>query len=259
MIDPWLWAVGAIVGGLLSGVVGAALVRLAILNGRDGRAEALDAARATAIFVFLFFVAIGLVVAVGVTNPTNLRPIPARLLAYSPHVLAAGLIVIAGRAIAYAAAGYVKSTLAESTSRMRAKLAESTRGAISIAAAVLALRQLGIDTTILNIAIGAMLFGLAAAFALLVGLGGRELGRELVTGRYLPRLFRVGDDIAVGAIEGTVVAMHPASIEVMTSDGSCVHLRNSQVFETAPRVQPSRPNGSFSRRDDENLGNSRDF
>ena len=29
MIEPWIWAVGAVVVGLLSGVVGAALVRLA--------------------------------------------------------------------------------------------------------------------------------------------------------------------------------------------------------------------------------------
>jgi len=259
MIDQWIWAVGAIVVGLLSGVVGAALVRLAIVKGRESRLEAVDAARATSIFVFLFFAAIGVVVAVGVTSPDTLRPIPARLLAYSPHVLAAGLILIAGRAMAFAVAGYVKGTLAESTSRMRGKLAESVRLVITLASAVLALRQLGIDTTILNIAIGAMLFGLAAAFALLVGLGGRELGRELVTGRYLPRLFHVGDEIDVGDVQGTVVAMHPASIEVMTGDGTCVHLRNSQVFAAAPRVHHGGPNGPFAASRREKVAESRDF
>ena len=259
MIDPWIWAVGAIVVGLLSGVVGAALVRLAIVKGREGRLEVLDAARATSIFVFLFFAAIGVVVAVGVTSPDTLRPIPARLLAYSPHVLAAGLILIAGRAMAYAVAGYVKGTLADSTMRMRGKLAESMRVVITLAAGVIALRQLGIDTTILNIAIGAMLFGLAAAFALLVGLGGRDLGRELVTGRYLPRLLRVGDEIEVADLKGTVVAMHPASIEVMTSDGTCVHVRNSQVFEANPRVHSGRPNGPFPGSGREKFTESRDF
>lgn len=245
MIDPWIWATGAVLVGLLSGVVGAALVRLAILNGRENRPEAHDAARATAIFVFLFFAAVGVVVAVGVTSRDTLRPIPAELLAYSPHVLAAGLILIAGRAMAYAAAGFVKGALAESTSRMRSKLAESVRAVITVASAVLALRQLGVDTTILNIAIGALLFGLAAAFALLVGLGGRELGRELVTGRYLPRLVRLGDELEVDGVRGVVVAMHPASIEVMADDGTSVHLRNSQVFASAPRVHSGGPDGSF--------------
>lgn len=259
MIEPWIWAVGAVVVGLLSGVVGAALVRLAIVKGREGRLEVMDAASATSIFVFLFFAAIGVVVAVGVTSPDTLRPIPAQLLSYSPHVLAAGLILIAGRAMAFAVAGYVNGALADSTTRMRGKLAESVRVVFTLAAGVLALRQLGIDTTILNIAIGAMLFGLAAAFALLVGLGGRDLGRELVTGRYLPRMLRVGDEIEVAELRGTVVAMHPASIEVMTEDGACVHLRNTEVLSSRPRVLGSGPNGSFRRPQGEKFSDSRDF
>lgn len=259
MIDPWIWAVGAVVVGLLSGVVGAALVRLAIMKGRDGRLEAMDAARAAAIFVFLFFAAIGVVVAVGVTSPETLRPIPAQLLQYSPHVLAAGLILIAGRAVAFAVAGFVNGALAESTTRMRGKMAESVRVMVTLAAGVLALRQLGIDTTILNIAIGAALFGLAAAFAMLVGLSGRDLGRELMTGRYLPRLLRVGDEVQVGDVSGVVVAMHPASVEVMTDDGACVHLRNTEVLDGRPRVQLAGPDGSFRRRRGENLSDSRDF
>ena len=48
MIDPWIYATGAVIVGLLSGVVGAALVRRIILRGREDRPEANDAARATA-------------------------------------------------------------------------------------------------------------------------------------------------------------------------------------------------------------------
>jgi hypothetical protein len=259
MIEPWIWAAGAVVVGLLSGVVGAALVRLAIVKGREGRLEMMDAARATSIFVFLFFAAIGVVVAVGVTSPDTLRPIPAQLLRYSPHVLAAGLILIAGRAMAFAVAGYVNGALADSTTRMRGKLAESVRVVITLASSVLALRQLGIDTTILNIAIGAMLFGLAAAFALLVGLGGRDLGRELVTGRYLPRVMRVGDEVEVADLQGTVVAMHPASIEVMTEDGACVHVRNTEVLSSRPRVTGGGSNGPIRGARGEKFSDSRDF
>src|SRR5690606_22301256 len=104
-------------------------------------------------------------------------------------------------------------------------------------AAVLALRQLGIDTTILNILIGAVLFGLAAGFALLVGLGGRELSRELAFGRYLARILAPGDEIVVGDVKGIVLQLHPASVELQTADGGTVHLTNSQVFHAAPKVQ----------------------
>jgi hypothetical protein len=236
MVDPWIWALGAVLVGFLSGMVGGTLIRIAILKGRENRPEAQDAARAATIFVFLFFSAIGAVVAVGVASPDTLRPIPAKLLSYSPHVLAAGLILIAGRAIAYAVAGYALGSLSRSTSRVRSQVAESVRFLVTAAAAVLSLRQLGIDTTILNILIGAMMFGIATGFALLVGLGGRGLRRELAFGRYLTRLVQVGDELAVGDVCGVVVGMHPASVEVLTHDGASVHLTNSQVFRTVPRV-----------------------
>jgi hypothetical protein len=237
MIDTWVWAVGAVIVGLLSGVVGAALVRIALVKGRENRQEVVDAARATAILVFLFFAVIGVVVAVGVSDRDSLDDVPRDLLAYSPHVLAAGMILIAGRAIGFAVAGYLRSVLSRSTTRVRTQITEATRVVITAAAAVLALRQLGIDTTILNILIAAMLFGLAAAFALLVGFGGRELSRELALGRYLARIVHVDDELTVGDVNGIVVALHPATVEVVTKDGASVHLTNSQVFRAAPKVQ----------------------
>ena len=59
MIDPWIYASGAVIIGLLSGLVGGALVRRIILKGREERPELNDAARATATFLFLFFTALG--------------------------------------------------------------------------------------------------------------------------------------------------------------------------------------------------------
>ena len=69
------------------------------------------------------------------------------------------MILIAGRAIGFAVAGYLRGALSRSTTRVRTQITEASRIVITAAAAVLALRQLGIDTTILNILIGAMLFG----------------------------------------------------------------------------------------------------
>src|SRR5690606_22797586 len=125
--------------GLLSGVVGAALMRRALIKGREDKPEIVDAARATAIFVFLFFAAIGVVVAIGVSSRETLRPIPRDLLNYSPHVLAAGMILIAGRAIGFAVAGYLRNALSRSTARVRTQMTETVRFVITAAAAVLAL------------------------------------------------------------------------------------------------------------------------
>ena len=235
MIDPWIYAAGAVIVGLLSGVVGAALVRVIILKGREDRAEMHDAARATSTFLFLFFTALGAIVAIGFVNPETLEPIPADILRKSPRILAAGLILIAGRAIAYALGGAVNTAFAGSTTRVRAQIATTARFIVYAVAAVLALSQLGVDTTILSVMAGAVVFGLAGAFALLVGLGGREMGGELAAGRHLSRLVGVGDRIEVDGIAGRIVALHPASVEIEV-DGASLHVANTRLTRSDLRV-----------------------
>lgn len=240
MIDPWIFATGAIVVGLLSGVVGAALVRRIILTDRSDYPEVHDAARASSMFLFLFFTSMGVIVAIGFINPETLEPIPAEILRESPRVLAAGLILIAARALAFAVGGLVNGAFEGSGARMRSQMASLGRLLVYSVAIVLALSQLGVETTILSIIVGGVVFAGALAFGLLVGLGGRELGGELAAGRYLHRLVRVGDEIEVGGTAGRIVALHPASVELAVEDGSSVHLANSLLTKGEMRVRHQR-------------------
>ena len=219
MIDPWIFATGAIVVGLLSGVVGAALVRRIILTDRSDYPEVHDAARASSMFLFLFFASMGVIVAIGFINPETLEPIPAEILRESPRVLAAGLILIAARALAFAVGGLVNGAFEGSGARMRSQMASLGRMLVYSVAIVLALSQLGVETTILSIIVGGVVFAGGLAFALLVGLGGRELGGELAAGRYL----------------------HPASVELVVEDESSVHLANSLLTKGEMRVRPTWP------------------
>ncbi len=230
MIDPWIWATGAVLVGLLSGVVGAALVRRIVVAGREERPEVDDAARASAIFIFLFFTAVGVIVAVAFTDRDSLRLVPRDLLSYAPHVLAAGLILIAGRAIAYAVTGVVDGLLEGSSVRMRSRLAGLVRLLVYATAVVLALSQLGVETTILSIAAAAALFGMAGSFVLVVGLGSRQMGGELAAGRYVQRLVRVGDEIEIGDQRLPVVGLHPATVELRRPDGALWHLPHSRLL-----------------------------
>ena len=248
MIDPWIYAAGAIIVGLLSGLVGGQLVRRIILSEREDRPEAHDAARATALFLFLFFTSLGIIVAIGFTNPETLEPIPAEVLRKSPRILAAGLILIAGRAIAFAINGMVNTAFVGSSSRIRAQVAAIGRATVYVIATVLALSQLGVETTILTIIVAAVAFGGTASFALLIGFGGREMGGELAAGRSLHRLVRVGDDISVDGRSGRIVAMHPASVELMLDDGSSLHLANTRLSrgELVVHHPAPKPGGSSS-------------
>jgi hypothetical protein len=159
------------------------------------------------------------IVAIGFINPETLEPIPAEILRESPRVLAAALVLIAARALAFAVGGLVNGAFEGSGARMRSQMASLGRMLVYSVAIVLALSQLGVETTILSIIVGGVVFAGGLAFALLVGLGGRELGGELAAGRYL----------------------HPASVELVVEDESSVHLANSLLTKGEMRVRPTWP------------------
>ena len=90
------------------------------------------------------------------------------------------------------------------------------------------MRQLGLDTTVVNLGVAAVFFGIAGALMLLVALGGRGVATEVASTRILRRLFREGDLIRTDNVEGTVVSVHPTAVELETADGRTVLVPSSQ-------------------------------
>ena len=93
------------------------------------------------------------------------------------------------------------------------------RAVIMVVVVLLALGQLGVNTQLLTLAFAAVLLCLASAMAMLIGLGGRNVAREVAAGRYLRRILNEGDHVHSGAVDGTVVALHAATTE-MESEAS---------------------------------------
>ncbi len=236
MIEPWILAVGALIVGLLSGVVGAALVRRIISSRRADNVELVEAGRAAGLFVFAFMTTVGLVVALVSTEPGALDDVPAALLSYAPQIFAAGIIVTFGRAAAIALSGLAGRAFADGPARSRAQASGIVRHTVTAATLVLAMSQLRLDTSILVVFMGAVLFAAAGTFVLLVGLGGRSIAAELAAGRYLHRLMRAGDHVVIGDITGQIVTLHAASVEIVTAGGDRVHVPNSTAFSLAPRI-----------------------
>ncbi len=240
MDDVWQWAIGAVAIGIMSGLAGAGLVMLALTKGRDDDPLYRDSARAMAIACFVFFTTAGFVIAVSIVNRDSFEHVPSRLVDVLPRLLIAGLILVVGRAVALAAGSVVAKGMAAAGARVRAQAALLVRTLVTAAAIVLALAQVGVDTTLLQIAGGAVLFGTAGAAALLIGLGGRDLASDLAAGRYLSRLVAIDDrvEVTVGGstVTGTVVAIHPATLAVRSDDGVIHHLTHSRVLSGDVRV-----------------------
>ena len=243
MDDRWEVAIGAVAIGLMAGLAGAGLLYRALTSGRRDDPVYKDSARAMAISCFIFFTVAGGVVAISVLNRDSFEDVPSQLVDLLPSFLAAGLVLVGGRAIALAAGSVVQQSLQASSTRVRNQAARLVRWTITAAAIVIALAQVGVDTTLLQIIGGALLFGLALACALLIGLGGQDVAAEVAAGRYVARLLRLGDrvEVRLGAddvVAGEVVALDPGSVAIAADDGSIRHVGNRAVLDAGPRVLP---------------------
>ncbi len=234
-------AIVAGVGGLVAAAVLSPLVRRQLQH--DRRSDAVrQIAPAAANFVFWTLAALGLIVAVAMSSPESLRPIPAQLVSYFPRVLTAGILLLVGNVAATIASLSIERAVLRATGQHRPAVTRAVKAALLGLAVILAVSQLGIDTAIVTLLLASLLFSIGASSALLVGLGGRDVARQVAAGRYLRRVVQPGDRIETNGVTGVVRALHAASVEVeIAGEGgvSVVHLPHATVLEGPFRLDRS--------------------
>ncbi len=230
-IERWMIAVGLLLAGLAVGALAGWAVRSRLAR-EDSDESTTAVAGVTGLFVFWIFALVGALAALAMVNPATLENVPRQALDYVPRLLAAGLIMIAGYALAIAAARVVGFGLERATGRTTVRISNLIRWVILLASGILALSQLGVDTTVLLVLIAVVGLGFALSFSLLVGLGGRDIARELAAGRYLKRVLKRGGVIDLESISGTVVKLHPAMVEIETQTEGRRHIPYSRLMSS---------------------------
>lgn len=142
-----------------------------------------------------------------------------RVIGHLPNILSGALIIVAGLIIGKLVKDTVQTAARNMPSRQRALLARGAQIFTVATMIVIGIDQIGIDITVLitviAIAVGALLGGLAIAFSL----GARTLVSNLIGARYLNKDYRVGETIRVGGAEGTILELSSVAVVVETSDG----------------------------------------
>ncbi|MGD9793620.1 MAG: mechanosensitive ion channel domain-containing protein [Acidimicrobiia bacterium] len=228
MASELIAAGAAAVGGIALGSILAPIVR-GQLKRRESEAIR-EVAPAAASFVFWALTAFGLIMAIGLTSPDTLKPLPAQMVAYFPKIIIAGILLLAGNVLSTVLALTVQQTMLRATGQARPAVVKATKLVVLIATGILAVSQLGIDTTIITLTVAALVFGISASTALLVGLGGQEVARNVAAGRVLRNVIKTGDTIEVGDVAGVVLTVHPATVEIVLPSGNHVHIPHNQVL-----------------------------
>ncbi len=152
------------------------------------------------------------------------------LLLYVPRLLAA-LVLLAAGVIAGRLIG-------DWVDRLGTQLAvEAPLGRLACALVIgvftlTALAQLGVPTEISIVLGGIVLVTVGLTAALAFGLGGRDVARELSSGRYVSSSFELGDRIAVDSVEGEIVAFDPIVVVVRSADGRIVRIPNHVLLHS---------------------------
>jgi hypothetical protein len=235
MLDRWVWAVIAIGAGLFAGTLLGWLARNR-LQQSSTRPVLRRIGNASGAFLFWFFTLVGVVFAVGMVSPETLEPLPRQVLDYLPRVLAAGLIVIGGWALAIVASSVLGAALSRATGRLEREFEVAIRYTIMALAAILALAQLGVNITVVTVLVAVIALTLGASIAILIGHGSRQVAGEIAAGRYLHSFIDVGDHVRAGEYAGLVVAVHPATLELEDENGDRRHAPYSAVLAAGPVV-----------------------
>ncbi len=214
----WILVAGFIIGGIVLGNI-AARITNRLLSAPDRPEPLRDAAAPLSSLVFSGFLIAGLMTALGIVKPDALEEMPRDIVAFIPNLLTAAIIVIGANVVTSFVQAALKPMMGRSPASVQRQVNLGIKALIVGLALVLAASQIGIDTSVINLALAALFFGISASFVLLVGMGGQSVAREVAAGRAVRRLISEGDQVSVGGISGTVVAVRPTAVEILTQSG----------------------------------------
>ncbi len=239
----WIIVAGAISAGFVVGMIVSRLI--VVMLGAPTRPEPLQQAAGPLSSLGLWTcVIIGLLVALGIMAPDALSEMPKDLIAFLPKLLSAAIVVIAANVLSAFATAALAKALGRASSTVQRQAVSITRASIMALAVLIAVPQLGIDTTVINLGVAAVFFGLAASFTLLVGLGGRNVASQVASTRAVKRMVQTGDEVALpggdrASVDGTVIALHPTAVEVETSSGRKMLVPSSRFLAETVTIKRS--------------------
>lgn len=180
--------------------------------------------------VFLFFLAAA-TEALGLPVVSTLVSGLAR---YLPSVLAAILIVVAGIVMGNLARTALATAAASAGLAYGDLLGRLTQVTILLVVGVVAIDQVGIDSTFLMVSMAIVLFSTLGGMALGFGLGARSIVGNLLASHYLLQTYRVGQRVRIGELEGRILEINNTAVILETPQGRA--LVPAQQFSQSPSV-----------------------
>lgn len=177
-------------------------------------------------WVFLLFM---IKVAAEAAGITDISEIILAILAFSPKVLVAIIIMLVGFIVSDLVSNAVRRALENLGLDYAPTVGKVCFGFIFILFLTVALPQLEIETELLNATVKIILGGIAVALALSLGLGLKGLANNVVSGVYARDLYKVGTEIEYDGEEAKVAGVGPITTKLVRKDGGFIIIPNQAL------------------------------
>jgi len=221
-------------GSALAVAVIATLVVRSLL--RRGRMKELlddDSRRTIGRSLGLLFVVIAVVLVLSSRNEVIRNDLVLGVVSFMPRLVVGVTLFI----VAFVLSRLVGVVVAEGLRNRSVVLATRVKGVASagilLIGALLALKQMGIETDVVVLILGALLAAGAIATGLAVGLGSLPLARQIAAGRHVEDRFTTGQLIRIGEVEGRIQRVHLASVSVVAEDGTTWEVPHERFVDDA--------------------------
>lgn len=150
--------------------------------------------------------------------------------AYLPNVVAAALVFVLGTLAAHVVVNITQGALERMHIDVATELSRILQGVLLLIVSIVAIAQLKIETTLLNILLGVILASAGLGLALALGLGARDLAANIIAGIYSRERYLEGTRVSVDGIEGELLEVGRVSAIVKTKSGES-HIPNRQLLD----------------------------
>lgn len=181
------WVVAALIQKVITRFL--KLARLDTLSEKTGIANILTKgdinytlSEIVGVLVYWLVMLVVMLAAVNTLQLTVAAELLNRVILYIPNVIASVFILVLGIFFSSIVANAVRTTAANAGVAQARSLAQATNVVITIFVFVEALKQLGIDTSLIDLLIKAVLAALALGVGLAIGLGCKDLAAKQVNG-----------------------------------------------------------------------------
>jgi small-conductance mechanosensitive channel len=164
-----------------------------------------------------------------------------QLLLFLPNLIAALIIFLLGGIVSQFVGNLVTTMASAGGVRYAARLGRIVQYLISLFVVVLALEQLGVDTSILVTTLTILIASFGLALSLALGFGARGVVQHVLAGYYLRQRFAIGQAVMLNELRGTIGGIGGVNTVISSADGDVV-VPNSVLLESL--VRSPQPPGS---------------